>query len=72
MINNGNSYTFEQDIQTLYRNIDLLTKDYTPKATQRCCKRIREILDRIEQFREQSYIPYEIKQYFKESLEEEK
>lgn len=60
------AYSFKSDIESLRNNIDLLTKDYTPVATKRCCERIRAILDRIEENRQSSYIPFEVKQYFRE------
>lgn len=59
-------YTFNQDIESLMNNVELLKRDYTPVATKRCCTRIRQILDRIEENREAAYIPYEVKAYFKE------
>lgn len=60
------AYSFKKDIQSLKSNIDLLTKDHTPVATERCCNRIRAILDRIEENRKNSYVPYEVKEYFRE------
>lgn len=60
------AYSFNEDIESLHNNVDLLTKDHTPVATDRCCNRIRAILDRVQENRESSYVPYEVKQYFRE------
>lgn len=60
------AYSFSKDIESLRRNVDLLTKDPTPLATERCCNRIKGILDRILDNRQQSHVPYEVKEYFKE------
>lgn len=62
------AYTFAQDIESLRNNVDLLTKDCTPIATARCCNRIRAILERIEENRNNSYVPYEIREYFRDEV----
>ena len=66
MVNKGKAYNFKDDIESLRHNIDLLESDYTPVATRRCCERISSILDRIQENRERSYVPYEVKEYFKD------
>lgn len=61
----NNIYTFDQDITNLRFMIDTLVEDVTPKATERTCSRMRAILDRIEEYRKDSYVPYDVKQYFR-------
>lgn len=63
------AYSFAQDIDSLRSNTDLLIKDHTPVATKRACDRMRAILDRIEENRQNSYVPYEVKQYFRDEVE---
>lgn len=63
------AYSFAQDIESLRYNVDLLTKDPTPVATKRACDRIRAILDRIQENRQNSYVPYEVKQYFRDVVD---
>ena len=60
------AYSFKKDIATLHRNVDMLEREITPLSVDRCCNRIRSVLDRIQQNRQDSYIPYEVKQYFRE------
>lgn len=59
-------YTFHQDMSSLRNNVDLLEKDYTPASTRRCCERIKAILDRILENREDSYVSREVRDYFRE------
>lgn len=63
------AYSFAQDIESLRSNVELLTKDHTPVATKRACDRIRSILDRIQENRQNSYVPYEVKQYFRDEVD---
>lgn len=59
-------YTFQKDISMLRYLTDSLVKDTTPKTTDRCVSKMKAILDRIQQNRADSYVPYEVKQYFRE------
>lgn len=63
------AYTFSQDMQSLRYNVESLAKDSTPLATERCCNRIKAILDRIQENRQNSYVPYEVKQYFRDEVD---
>lgn len=66
MTDKKEAYSFKKDMESLHHNIDLLERDYTPVATKRCVDRINDILARILENRERSYVPYEVKAYFKE------
>lgn len=66
MADKREAYSFKKDIESIRHNVDLLERDYTPVATKRCCERINDILGRIQENRERSYVPYEVKEYFKE------
>lgn len=58
------AYSFEQDLATLQSNVKQLEKERTPLSVDRCCERIRRVLDRIQEYKQRSYVPIEVKQYF--------
>lgn len=66
MADKNKSYSFSKDMASLRSNVDLLESDVTPLSIKRCCDRIRSILDRIQDYRERSYVPYEVKDYFRD------
>lgn len=66
MADRKEAYSFKKDMESLHHNVDLLERDHTPVATKRCCERINSILVRIQENRDRSYIPYEVKEYFRD------
>lgn len=59
------AYTFEQDIKQLHSYVDMLGKEFIPDNIQRAQRRINEIAERIAENKIRSYVPIEVKQYFK-------
>lgn len=64
-------YTFEQDINQLHHYVDMLSEEFIPGNIERCQNKIIATVERICDNKIRSYVPIEVKQYFRTAEEKE-